>query len=421
MDYSEHNELASYAGDETFPSGKSLWKTGIILARRFKNKKFLDALYKNERTSEMMFRFFSGNTWAEIGEAFGVTAERARQVCEKGLFTLLNQLSYFTKDIVEIKGDEEDLVETKTDSTGNNYTVRESGIEGINGMRFSKRARTVFKKHGINNLEQLQRLSKSDLMRLPGLGRKTLVEIIRVLEYAESPESQRAIQLRPWTEADIEQVMQLERSGYTFQDIAAQVNRFPVDVKEQFYIRRRELRNGEESCDPTSQDSSGAKDVEPRQPLLWSEEEVSQLVSMRSRGMNVRDIAKQLQRYQRDVSMKLEELGLKVHYRNFADLTDGEKDELVSRFLQGVSLADLAEEQQVKQVDLAYLLMEKGVLPERNSRMGEPWSLKELDTLRGYIERDYPIGEIGYRLGREHREVTSQIYELIKSNPNRNK
>lgn len=417
MDYSERNQLVSPADEEIFPSGKTLWKTGIIIAHRFKNKKFLEAIYKDKRTSEMMFRFFSGDTWAQIGEAHGVTGERARQICEKGLYLLLNQLSYFTKDVVEIRGNQEDLVETKVETVENNHTERESGIEGINGMRFSKRARTVFRKHGINSVEQLQRFSKADLMRLPGLGRKTLVEIIRVLEYAETPESpQKEHRLRPWTEGDIEQVIELKRSGKSFQEIAAQVDRFIVDVQDQYYIRMRTLRDGEASSYPTSQDSTDEAEAESRRhPALWSEEESTQLVSMRSRGMHVRDIAGQLQRNQREVSSKLEELGLKVRYRNIADLADDEKDELVNRFHQGESLADLAEEQHLKQVDLAQLLAEKGALPERYSRMGQPWDSQETDTLRGYIERDYSISEIGYRLGREHREVTSKIYELIKS------
>lgn len=417
MDYSEQNELTSHADEESFPSGKSLWKTGIIIAHRFKDKKFLEALYRDKRTSEMMFRFFSGETWTTIGEAYGLTSERARQICEKGLYLLLNQLSYFTKDMVEIKGKKEDPVDTKVDATEKNDTVRESGVEGINGMRFSKRARTVFRKHGINNVEQLKRLTKAELIKLPGLGRKTLVEIIRVLEYAETPESpQKEHRLRPWTEGDIEQVVILKHSGKTFQEIAAQVDRFTIDVQDQYYYRMRALHNEEVFSFPTRQDSTDETEAESRRhPALWSEEESAQLVCMRSQGMHVRDIAGQLQRNQREVSSKLEELGLKVRYRNIAGFVDEEKDELVNRFHQGETLAGLAEEQHLKQVELAQLLAENGELPERYSRVGQPWDLEETDTLRGYIERDYSISEIGYRLGRDHREVTSQIYEIIKS------
>ena len=209
--------------------------------------------------------------------------------------------------------------------------------------------------------------------------------------------------------------MTLKRSGWTFQEIASKVGRFPIDVQDQYYIRMRELRDEGALPDSADAKSTGAADDEPKPPIIWSEEEVSQLVSMRSRGMIVRDIAKQLQRNQREVSSKLEELGLKIRYRNIAELSDEEKDELVSRFQQGESLADLAEEQQLKQADVAFLLIERGELPERNSRTGHSWNMEEIDELRSYVERDYPIGEIGYRLGRDHREVMSQIYELIKS------
>ena len=411
---SMQSEQLPISDEESFPSGKSLWKTGIIIANRFKNRKFLKGLFGDDRTVEMMYHFFSGDTWGRIGEAVGESDEYARQTCKKALSYLFHQLSYFTKDIVEID-DKCAVEETKTDAISVSEPLV-SGLVEINGMRFSKRARTVFRKHGITTVEQLKRLSKAELIRLPGLGRKTLVEIIRVLEYASTPESpQKAFQLRPWTEEDIEQVMTLKRSGWSFQEIASKVDRFPIDVQDQYYIRMRELRNEGALSDPADAKPAEKNDAVQPQPLLWSEEEVSQLVSMRSRGMIVRDIAKQLQRNQREVSSKLEELGLKIRYRNIAELSDEEKDELVSRFQQGESLADLAEEQQLKQVDVAFLLIERGELPERNSRTGQPWDEEEIDELRNYVERDYPIGEIGYRLGRDHREVTSQIYELIKS------
>ena len=408
------SEQLPISNDDSFPSGRSLWKTGIIIANRFKNRKFLNGLFGDERTVEMMYRFFSGDTWGRIGEAVGESEEYARQTCKKALSYLFQQLSYFTKDIVEI--DDKCAVEETKNDTAPVSIPQELGLVEINGMRFSRRARTVFRKHGITTVEQLKRLSKAELIRLPGLGRKTLVEIIRVLEYAETPESpKKAFQLRPWTDEDIEQVMTLKRSGWTFQEIASKVGRFPIDVQDQYYIRMRELRD--EGALPDSADTkpTGAADDGPKPPIIWSEEEVSQLVSMRSRGMIVRDIAKQLQRNQREVSSKLEELGLKIRYRNIAELSDEEKDELVSRFQQGESLADLAEEQQLKQADVAFLLIERGELPERNSRTGHSWNMEEIDELRSYVERDYPIGEIGYRLGRDHREVMSQIYELIKS------
>ena len=410
-DLSSRSEQDMKADEEAFPSDRAIWRVGMAIAERFRNRKFLDALYQDERLADMMFRYFSGETLEQIGDAYGLTRERARQLCKKGMNRLMHQLSYFTKDVVEMKVDKE----TKSD-TAVAYTQQELGLVEINGMRFSRRARTVFRKHGITTVEQLKRLSKAELIRLPGLGRKTLVEINRVLEYAATPESpQKAFQLRPWTDEDIEQVMTLKRSGGTFQEIASKVGRFPIDVQDQYYIRMRELRNEGALSDSADAKSTGAADDEPKPPIIWSEEEVSQLVSMRSRGMIVRDIAKQLQRNQREVSSKLEELGLKIRYRNIAELSDEEKDELVSRFQQDESLADIAEEQQLKQVDMAFLLFERGELPERNSRSGQPWDLAEIDELRSYVERDYPIGEIGYRLGRDHREVTSQIYELVKT------
>lgn len=227
--------------EDSFPSGRAIWKVGMAFAERFKNRKFLNALYHDERLADMMFRYFSGETLEQIGGAYSITRERARQLCMKGMNRLMHQLSYFTKDVVEMTVDKETKTVSDTEPKGRG---KGSELAGINGMRFSKRARTVFRKQGITTVDQLQRLSKSDLIRLPGLGRKTLVEISRVLEYAGEPESpQKAYQLRPWTEDDIEQILSLKLSGRSFQEIASQIGRFPIDVQEQYYIRMRELRN----------------------------------------------------------------------------------------------------------------------------------------------------------------------------------
>lgn len=407
---SQQPENVSEADEDYIPYGKSLWKTGVALAERFRNRKFLNALYKDERLADMMFRYFSGETLEQIGGVYDLTRERVRQLCKKGINRLMHHLSYYTKDVIEMKVDKD------SEASSNSEPKQGSGIVQINGMRLTKRARNILEKQGVNSVEQLQRLSRSELMKFPGLGRKTLLEIVRVLEFAEIPDSpQKAIQLRPWTEEDIEQVVSLKRSGMSFQAIAEKVDRFTSDVHDQYYIRMRERRSNETSTSPVVIDGTEKKDPVLKEPFIWSEDEVTQLISLRSQGKTIRDIAMQLHRERREVSSKMEELGLKIRYRNLADLADEEKDGLVNRFHQDMSMADIAEEQQLKQVDLAQLLIEKGELPERNARTGQPWSSDELDALRTYVERDYPIGEIGYRLGRDYREITSKIYELVKA------
>ena len=55
-DFSKQAEDFSEADEDYLPYGKSLWKTGVALAEHFRNRTFLNALYKDERLADMMFR-----------------------------------------------------------------------------------------------------------------------------------------------------------------------------------------------------------------------------------------------------------------------------------------------------------------------------------------------------------------------------
>ena len=83
---SESNQVLE---DGAFSSDRTLWKVGVAIAQRFRNRTFLGALYKDERLADMMYLYFSGRTLEQIGGANGLSRERARQLCEKGLNRLM--------------------------------------------------------------------------------------------------------------------------------------------------------------------------------------------------------------------------------------------------------------------------------------------------------------------------------------------
>lgn len=331
--------------EDYLPTGKELWKVGANIASYFKNSAFLTALYGEGRAADIMHRYLSGQTLGKIGNEYGLTRERIRQLCAKYLRQLFNQISYYTKDVIEYEPDKRAKVEAATE------------------LKIDRR--------------------------------------------------------RPWTEEDLNKVVEMKHSGRSFRTIANEMVRFAIDVRDHYYARLEEIRSGKAPVVviPAEQNEESApQQCQPRDPSLpWNDEDIVMLRSLRSQGMYIRDIAKQMQRNPRDVSAKLEELGIKTHYRNPETLTDEEKITIVSKFQEEMSIADIAEEYTIKQMDLAAILSERGLLPERLSNEGKPWSSSEIEELTRYVERDYPIGEIGYRLGRNHREVTSQIYELIKS------
>ena len=59
------------------------------------------ALYKNDRTVDIMYRYLSGDTLRQIGDAYGLTGERIRQICFKSMSQMLRHLTQYTKDVVE--------------------------------------------------------------------------------------------------------------------------------------------------------------------------------------------------------------------------------------------------------------------------------------------------------------------------------
>ena len=173
---SSQSEQSQVVTDVPFSSDKALWRVGMAIAQRFKNHSFLEALYRDDRLAEIMFRYFSGDTLEQIGGAYGLTRERTRQLCEKGLSRLMAKLSCFAKETMEKKDDRE--LEPKE---RNKYIKPVDDPYDLAGMGFSNRAMTVFRKQGINSVDQLTKMSRLDLIRLPNLGRKTVEHIIKVL------------------------------------------------------------------------------------------------------------------------------------------------------------------------------------------------------------------------------------------------
>ncbi len=341
----DETSMDTINNEALLPTENNLYKVGASLIQFFRDRSFLIALYGEGRASDIMYRYFSGQTLEKIGNDYGLTRERIHQLCVKYLRRLISQISYFTKDVIEIRAD------------------RDAHAEALLETKPNRR--------------------------------------------------------RPWTEDDLNMIVEMKHSGKSFRTIADEMGRFAVDVKDHYYAKQEQIQkeNFPRVVLPTKNVSDADAPSRPvrNQVLPWKDEDIILLRSLRSQGTSIREIARQMQRNQRSVSAKLEELGIKTHYRDPETLTKEDKVNIINLFEQGASITDLAEDYSLKQVDIATILIVNRLLPEKLSNEGKPWQPSEIKALRTFIERDYPIGEIGYRLGRNHREVTSQIYELIKS------
>ena len=95
---------------DSFPSGESHWHRGAEIARRFRDRLFLKALYGDARTVDIMYRYFSGQTLRQIGKAYGISGERVRQICSWSIFQLRKLLVDFKNDVMEKQAEKDDQI-----------------------------------------------------------------------------------------------------------------------------------------------------------------------------------------------------------------------------------------------------------------------------------------------------------------------
>jgi len=226
---------------------------------------------------------------------------------------------------------------------------------------------------------------------------------------------------RPWTDEDITKVVTMRQARKSFKMIAYEMYRTEEDVKRKYKEKIENLKAGMvlaavySSSEPDTTTTVQEPLTRLNTSTEWSEDELNQISTLRAQGASIKDIATRVNRRNRDVSHKLEELGLKKHFRALEDITKDDIEKAILQFKEGLAIADIADGLQLSQVNVARLLSEESLIPEIECNAGKPWTSEEQELLLTYIERDYPQGDIAFRLGRNHREITSKIYEIIKS------
>ena len=94
--------------EDSFPTGESHWHRGAEIARYLRDRLFLKALYKDDRTVDIMYRYLSGQTLRKIGKTYGISGERVRQICSWSIFQLRHLLVDFKNDVMDKKADKDD-------------------------------------------------------------------------------------------------------------------------------------------------------------------------------------------------------------------------------------------------------------------------------------------------------------------------
>lgn len=164
----------------------------------------LYTLFDRERQI-LKYRFAHLMTHEEIGKLYSITRERIRQIEQRALRKLrhpqrLKYLKYGVLGVIDLNREEYlnrvmdienrlielcKLNDAKADEVIHDVKLKEKykGIL-IENCDFSVRTYTCLKRHGIDSLSQLSKLSYNEIINIRNLGRKSVGEIIdKLSEY----------------------------------------------------------------------------------------------------------------------------------------------------------------------------------------------------------------------------------------------
>jgi DNA-directed RNA polymerase alpha subunit len=126
---------------------------------------------------------YHSDTYDILGNEYGVTIERIRQIELKMFRRLYHRTSKVMIDYSELERTRKKLIEMESDI--NDFcakiknTVKDDNIGRIKVSKCEFTVRTIncLENEGIEYLDQLQDLSEGDMLRTPNFGRKSLNEL----------------------------------------------------------------------------------------------------------------------------------------------------------------------------------------------------------------------------------------------------
>lgn len=133
-----------------------------------------------EERNTLMFddRMFNRMTYKEIGEKYGVSTNRARQIIQHRYRVLKHSLSIRRRYIPELKNRIQELKDelVKSKYIINKASSNESFIF-IDDLDLSNRTRNCLKNMGITTLNEASLLKDYDFLAWPNFGKKSLNEL----------------------------------------------------------------------------------------------------------------------------------------------------------------------------------------------------------------------------------------------------
>lgn len=151
----------------------------------------------------LKYRFAHLMTCEEVGKLYSITRERVRQIEQRALRKLrhpqrLKYLKYGVLGVIDLNREEYlnrimdienrlielcKLNEAKADEVIHDVKLREKYKgELLENCDFSVRTYNCIKRHGIDSLSQLSKLSYNEIITIRNLGRKSVGEIIDKLQ-----------------------------------------------------------------------------------------------------------------------------------------------------------------------------------------------------------------------------------------------
>lgn len=130
------------------------------------------------RAESMIDKYRSGKTLQQIGNEYGISRERVRQIIQEGLYCLIKT----RKELAQKEKNTSNAKEAEIAVIPKEKRKEIKKIDSlIEVLRLSERSLNALRKNAIYYIEELGELSVNEIIRLKGVGKKSSQEILQKL------------------------------------------------------------------------------------------------------------------------------------------------------------------------------------------------------------------------------------------------
>lgn len=147
---------------------------------------------QDERRKDILIKFAEGNSMEEIAIDYSLSTERIRQLIVKGLAATGRVMAFRSKKYKALQEENEKLKLQLDECIQRINDLEKYAPEQdrclidenvyLSRLNVSNRLAHIFERGNLKTMSQLCRITKREFLSIPGAGRKTLGEVLKLLE-----------------------------------------------------------------------------------------------------------------------------------------------------------------------------------------------------------------------------------------------